>query len=957
MPRQTCSRGHQWDGPIGNTPASRSANCPVCGSPSVTLPATAAAPAPTAAPRPTVPGYDLIKELGRGGMGVVYLARQKGLNRLVALKMILAAEHAGGQELARFRREAEAIAGLHHPGIVQIYEIGEQQGRPYFSLEYLEGGSLAQRLAGNPQTGRTTAQLVEALARAIHYAHQQGIIHRDLKPANVLLTNTEHGTRSAEGKTDPSLRGSNSVFGGAKITDFGLVKRLEDSSETNTGAVLGTPSYIAPEQAAGKKDVGPPADIYALGAILYEMLTGRPPFRGESPMDTMFQVLSCEPVPPSRLQPKVHRDLETICLKCLNKEPRKRYASAEALADDLQSFLGGETIQARPATRREKLWRWAWRNPLAAALAAVLLAVVATGFFLVAAQWRRAEKNLVAAREQQTRAEENFRQARQAVDDFLLKVSESKLIQTPGLQPLRKELLESALKYYQEFAKQHADDLALQRDLAQVYQRIGLIQEQMGAHADAQVAYEKAQALFQKLSAADPANADLAFALASCHQKMGRLHLLASRHDAGYRSLQSALAILQHAAQDHPADSRFLASAIQIHLLLGQQQASAGRIDEALASFQQLLAQAKKMAQSRPSDRTVQATLAQGEYLLGQLLYEAGQPGEALAYLQRARDQYARLDTIGLADILIVLGDLYRDTNRPAEAQRCYEPARDLLEKQVKLNPKVVYLQHYLGRVYLRVGLLNQVVGKPDLARGALEKVLALLEPLIKGELTNPEIQLNWGRALIHLAAVQREGGKPADGLATAQRAREMLEKVNRAWPEYMDGESELAGSWQEIGRGHEALGQRAEALAAYQKALKNQQVPFGRAPRVVAYARYLNSHYADLGRLHRSAGQFAAIATLTRDRQKLYPTNAGQQYEAAKELARTAVEIGKNKPNLSPAEESERKRYADLALAALRAALTHGFKDAARMQNDPDLAVLRGRADFQALAATGGKG
>ncbi|MCI0680991.1 MAG: protein kinase [Gemmataceae bacterium] len=308
-------------------------------------------------------------------MGVVYKARQLGLNRIVALKMILAREHADREQLARFRGEAEAIGRLQHPHIVQIHAIGEHQGQPYFSLEFVEGGSLADRLKGAPQPPRPSAELVERLARAMHAAHQLGIIHRDLKPANVLLLDAPPGSDTGLGV---------GVFGIPKITDFGLAKNLDanlDAQEqTQTGAVMGTPSYMAPEQAASQKDrLGPPTDVYALGAILYELLTGRPPFRGASVWETIRQVQHQEPVRPRLLQPQVPLDVETICLKCLEKEPRNRYPSAEALADDLRRFRNGEPILARPIGAGERLWRWAKRNTaLAASGLVAALAVLAT---------------------------------------------------------------------------------------------------------------------------------------------------------------------------------------------------------------------------------------------------------------------------------------------------------------------------------------------------------------------------------------------------------------------------------------------------------------------------------------------------------------------------------------------------------------------------------------------------
>ena len=281
--------------------------------------------------------------------------------------MTLAGSYAGPHERERFRREAEAVAALRHANIVQIYDVGDWAGRPYFTMELIEGGSLAQRLAGVPQPAHEAAALLATLAEAVHAAHQGGIVHRDLKPANILFT----------------------PDGTPKITDFGLARRLEGSTElTLSGVPLGTPSYMAPEQARGQsRAIGPAADVYALGAILYEMLTGRPPFRAESAAETVHQLLTQDPVPPSRLNGKVPRDLETICLKCLSKEPRLRYPTADALNDDLGRFLRGDAISARPEGRMRRAIRAVRRRPtlavggIAVALFAAL--VLAGGLWLL----------------------------------------------------------------------------------------------------------------------------------------------------------------------------------------------------------------------------------------------------------------------------------------------------------------------------------------------------------------------------------------------------------------------------------------------------------------------------------------------------------------------------------------------------------------------------------------------
>ncbi len=329
---------------------------------------------------PAVAGFEILEELGRGGMGVVYKARQINLGRLVALKMVLAGAHAGAHALARFHKEAQAVASLQHPNIVQIHDVGQAGGLPYFSLEFVDGGSLAQQIDGRPQDVTQAAWTIRTLARAIHAAHIQGVVHRDLKPANILLT--------ADGRL--------------KITDFGLARRLgDDSDQTRTGTIVGTPDYMAPEQARGEAhDAGPLVDQHALGAILYELLTGRAPFRGATPIDTIEQVRTQEPVPLTRLQPRVPRDLETICLKCLQKEPHRRYTDASALADDLDRFLEGRSVLARPIFAGERLGRWCRRNPRVAGLAGavlVLLVTVATISTAFAVNLARAHAAAVAA--------------------------------------------------------------------------------------------------------------------------------------------------------------------------------------------------------------------------------------------------------------------------------------------------------------------------------------------------------------------------------------------------------------------------------------------------------------------------------------------------------------------------------------------------------------------------------
>jgi WD40 repeat protein/serine/threonine protein kinase len=346
-----------------------------------------------------IPGYEILGELGRGGTGVVYQARQLKPNRVVALKMLRAGIHADEFDSRRFQAEAETLARVQHPAIVQVYEVGEYEGQPFFSLEFCPGGSLARRLGGVPMQPGEAAALAEGLARAMHAAHGQGVVHRDLKPANILLT--------AQGEV--------------KITDFGLAKRLDvDLEQTRSGTIVGTPSYMAPEQATGRtRQIGLAADVYALGAILYELLTGRPPFRGASVLDTLQQVACDEPVPPGRLQPKVPHDLETICLKCLAKAPAKRYGDALALAEDLQRFLRGEPIRARRTPLWERGLKWVRREPataglLLASVVAVLALVGALTTLAINARLAQERQTLEQLNRDLEQAQQDLEQAQQS---------------------------------------------------------------------------------------------------------------------------------------------------------------------------------------------------------------------------------------------------------------------------------------------------------------------------------------------------------------------------------------------------------------------------------------------------------------------------------------------------------------------------------------------------------------
>jgi serine/threonine-protein kinase len=489
----------------------------------------AAAPSPSGWPQ--VAGYEILAEVGRGGMGVVYRARQTALDRLVALKVVLAGDHASDEGLVRFHREAQAVARLQHPGIVQIYEIGASGGLPFLALEYIAGGSLSQRLAGTPLPGREAAQLVAALADAVHHAHERGIVHRDLKPANVLLAGDGSPPSPALPVVPTTKVPSQAAPGPSrlagltpKISDFGLAKRLDaPAGLTQSGAIVGTPSYMAPEQAHGRsKDVRPAADVYALGAVLYEALTGRPPFKAAQAVDTLLQVISDEPVPPRRLQPKVPRDLDTICLKCLQKLPARRYPSALALAEDLRRFLGGKPIQARPTPAWERARKWAGRHPAWAGL----IAVVAAGFVALAVGGAILAGTVVQLQRSQAQARANLASAADASwrlgDELAAMVSYSKSKGDRNLVKAQSaaadEAFKSAADLYRQLAWESPDENAFAVGLGRTYAAAGQnLHYNAERPADALPRLDEAIPILEKAHQREPANAFVQKLLGRAH--------------------------------------------------------------------------------------------------------------------------------------------------------------------------------------------------------------------------------------------------------------------------------------------------------------------------------------------------------------------------------------------------------------------------------------------------------
>jgi tetratricopeptide (TPR) repeat protein len=649
-------------------------------------------------------GYDILSELGRGGMGVVYKARHRALNRVVALKVVRAGAGASATDLDRFRTEAEAVAALQHPNIVQIFEVGEWNKLPYCALEYAEGGSLRDAVGGRPVPPRIAAEWVEQLARAAHYAHEQGIIHRDLKPANVLLSkrpSDESGCRPVEPASSSS---DTSVV--LKISDFGLAKRFErDSGLTGTGAVMGTPNYMAPEQAGQARTVGPPADIWALAAILYDLLTGRPPFLGTDAVSTMLAVRMDDPVSPRRLQPKVPADLETIALKGLEKDPSRRYPTAMAMADDLRRFLAGEPIAARPAGWGERVLKWGRRRPAAAALiavsttAAVTLTIFGVGYLrnLEAHNRDLTNANDTITRERDTAnrlrllAEKARNRMFDVLDAMTSGITEDSLVTQKAITNQQKRFLADVLTYYQEFADETGNDEPTRRRVAVAANSIGLIENRLGRKAESAAAFRKTRDRFAALAEDYPLEAEYRRHLAGCLNNLGLLLIDLGERTEAEACYRAGLALRQKLYDDQPGDRRDRLHLAASHL--------------SIAGLLQL----------------------QRKWRDAELSYRAG-----MALQQKLIDEFPEVLEYRehLAASHMGLGGLFEELEKYAEAEVELLAAMALRRKLADDFPDEPDCRRYLAASHQSLGPLLFKLGKRSEAEGVMRTAVSLRQQL-----------------------------------------------------------------------------------------------------------------------------------------------------------------------------------------------------------------------------------
>jgi tetratricopeptide (TPR) repeat protein len=915
-----------------------------------------------------IDGYQLIAEIARGGMGVVWKARQIGLNRTVALKMLRAGVLAGPGELRRFQAEAEAVAALDHPRIVPVYEVGENAGQPYLAMKYFEGGNLSDALASFLGDDKKSASLVVEIADAIHHAHLHGVLHRDLKPGNILL--------DAEGRPH--------------VSDFGLAKRMlsKDTATytaglTQTGDLVGTPSYMAPEQARGaQRAVTVATDVYGLGAILYELLTGLPPFRGEGLLDTLKQIQDKPPVSPRRVRPNVHRDLETICLKALEKEPGLRYPGVQAMADDLRRFLAGEPVLARPVGRVTHAWRWCRRRPALAGLALALVVAIVAGFAAVTWQWQRAERHLrqseinferaeserERAESERERAEENLRQAEQnfhrahdAVSEFCVRLSDNRLTNVPGTQPVRRYLLEAALKYYEQFLAEKGDDPRLSTELAAVCRRLGEINAVMGARDRAITAFKRSRKILEEQVPDSPGRKrDLArtiLNLALLQTSDGQLDAALLSYEEGEKLLKGAT----ESAPDSIQDTKdFAAMLVNKGLLCSR----LGRVDEARECYVKQIEVLSDLSKRHPERPDLGSDLALGYIDQGVLLISIGQSQEGIEAYEKAKalleplvrsapskERYAEM----LVLCLLNLGKNQYARGQREEGQKCIDRARGAAERLASVNPDMLQYSRDLANCWRETGNLQMIAKHPAEAAASYEKARVIMDRIVRRDEKSGELQSDRAKCYFDLGGANERLNKSADAQLNYLQSAEIRKKLVASEPGNLFYRCDLGLTLGNVAACQLKQGQVDQALDNARSAVAQLELAFTGAPQVGMFRRYLIGAYGRHADVSLRAGKITDAVATTRKRRELCTSNGAQLFSCACAFARAATMVQET----AAASSSSVQRVADytqLALETLRQAVKAGFKDVEQMTKNEALAGLKSHPEFEALLAEIGK-
>ncbi len=782
---------------------------------------------------PDIPGFEYREYLGAGGMGVVFKAFETSLSRVVALKLIRDSKYATSQQHERFRQEAETVARLKHPNIVQVHQVGRHFKQPYVSLEFVEGKNLGEKIGGRPQDPKATARIIETVARAVHYAHQQGVVHRDLKPANILLqtdekidlpplmeTDKPHRTR----KNIPSKTNFSQWSGVIpKIADFGIAKRMdEDRQFTKTGDVMGTPSYMSPEQATGQtKQIGPATDVYGLGAILYEMLTGRPPFLAPTSFETLEQVRDRQPVPPKQLQPSLPDDIENICLKCLEKEMPRRYATAEDLADDLQRFQNGQPVVARPVSRSIKCWRWCKRNPVVATLTFALALTFITGVAGITWKWREAV-------ESNRRSELALEKARLAIDQYFTLTSEEVLLEQPGFQELRKELLSTALRYYEQLVEQYGERSELNLDLASAHAKIARIQLVLGSMDTAARHYETSIDLHQQLLKQQKDNLEIGLSLAKAKSGLAIVKFRTGQDRAAGQLILEAIDLAEKTRASTPDFKPAIEVLTDAYRLRGRMLSQHRDVDAAFEAFRKSISIGQgALSDTEVSDRH-RFVMARSYRSLGQLYFEVGQwkqAGESYDQSTQQLDQLIGHPNIQkykleLSFALDGLASLQQQQGALRISSATRIRSKDITLQLAKENPQVYEYQVQLAKKFEHLGVTLMALQDTDGSQESLESAEQTLTELLDKNESLRDVRAQLASVQTNRGVLEMSRGQPRAAIVAFRQALKHRVRLSEDFPDMSVYQNGLAMTHHNLTVALHAVGEIDRALESQKTAV-----------------------------------------------------------------------------------------------------------------------------------------